>query len=49
MNANNRKIESEASGGGISALTWDPANYRYDATNTGGGTINGSSAQIFGE
>jgi hypothetical protein len=49
MNANNRKIESEASGGGITALTWDNANYRYVATNSGGGTINGTSAQTFGE
>ena len=48
MNANNRKIESEASGAGISTLTWNPDNYRYDATNTGGGIINGSSAQNFG-
>ena len=49
MNANNRKIESEASGGGITALTWDVANYRYVATNSGGGTVNGTSAQTFGE
>ena len=44
-----RRIKAESSSGGISALDWDAANYRYTATNSGGGTINGTSAQIFGE
>ena len=43
-----RRIKAESSSGGISALNWDAANYRYTATNSGGGTINGTSAQNFG-
>ena len=45
-----RRIESVITGGGgISALTWDAPNYRYVATNAAGTTVNGTSAQIFGE
>ena len=52
MNSNKRQIEATspvAPAGGISALTWQPTNYRYVATNAAGGTVNGTSAQIFGE
>ena len=50
MNANNRRIINDVStGGGITALTWDAAAYRYVATNAAGTTVQGTSAQVFGE
>jgi len=50
MNANNRRIiDDVTAAGGITALTWDAAAYRYVATNAVGTTIQGTSAQIFGE